>query len=80
MFSYILFLPTGICLVICGTLYIVKTFKDGLVYTVTETRYVKTYSPPVNVVSCHTQTEEETFRYEDFEPNAGYKVYKEARR
>lgn len=63
-----------------GLLYIMKTFKEGIIYTVTETRYVKTYTPPVKTVSCHTQTEEDTFTYEDFEPSAGYKYLREERK
>lgn len=70
----------GICLVMAGLLYIMKTFKEGIIYTVTETRYIKTYTPQVQTVSCHTQTEEETFTYEDFEPSAGYKYIKQDRK
>ncbi|XP_052058859.1 uncharacterized protein LOC127699145 isoform X2 [Mytilus californianus] len=70
---------SGLALIIAGLLYILKTFKEGIIYTVTETRYIKTYTPPVNVVSCHTQTEEEKITYEDFEPNAGYKFYRQGK-
>ncbi|KAJ8308439.1 hypothetical protein KUTeg_013313 [Tegillarca granosa] len=54
---------SGFLLIICGCLYIVKTFKDGIVYTVTETRYVKTYTPPVHTVShtISTQTEDDKY-------------------
>lgn len=76
----ILGLVSGVCLVIAGILYVVKTFKEGLIFTVTETHYIKTYSPPVDVVSCYTQTEDETFRYEDFEPSEGYKFYRERKK
>ncbi|VDI48446.1 Hypothetical predicted protein [Mytilus galloprovincialis] len=70
---------SGLALIIAGLLYILKTFKEGIIYTIRETRYIKTYTPPVNVVSCHTQTEEEKITYEDFEPNAGYKYYRQGK-
>ncbi|XP_033733981.1 uncharacterized protein LOC117323083 [Pecten maximus] len=66
----ILGIISGFLLVVCGLLYIVKTFKDGIVYTVTETRYVKTYTPNVNMLvhEMATQTDDDRY-YEEISPN-----------
>ncbi|KAK3093725.1 hypothetical protein FSP39_019324 [Pinctada imbricata] len=62
-FRFILGILSGFMLVVCGLLYIVKTFRDGLVYTVTETRYVKTFTPSVRVVTHNIETQTEDYKY-----------------
>ncbi|KAL5007953.1 hypothetical protein ScPMuIL_013534 [Solemya velum] len=58
---------TAFLLIICGCLYIVKTFRYGMVTkSKADTRYVKSYSPPVRMVTheISTQTEDDNY-YEE---------------
>ncbi|XP_062603263.1 uncharacterized protein LOC134265030 [Saccostrea cucullata] len=59
----ILGIISGFLLILCGLLYILKTFKEGIVYTVTETRYIPTPTPSINIVTheIYTQTEDSEY-------------------
>ncbi|XP_046352318.1 uncharacterized protein [Haliotis cracherodii] len=59
----ILGMVSGFLLIILGCLYIVKTFKYGIVYTKHETRYVSTATPTVSMVTheISTQTDDDMY-------------------
>ena len=53
----------GFLLIMCGLLYILKTFKDGIVYTVTETQYIPTTTPVIKVITHEISTQTEDKHY-----------------
>lgn len=53
----------GFLLIMCGLLYILKTFKEGVVYTVTETRYIPTLTPSIDLVTHEISTQTEDSEY-----------------
>nr|XP_022329139.1 uncharacterized protein LOC111128040 isoform X1 [Crassostrea virginica]XP_022329140.1 uncharacterized protein LOC111128040 isoform X1 [Crassostrea virginica]XP_022329141.1 uncharacterized protein LOC111128040 isoform X1 [Crassostrea virginica] len=59
----ILGMVSGFLLIVCGLLYILKTFKDGIVYTVTETQYIPTTTPVIKVITHEISTQTEDKHY-----------------
>ncbi|XP_048737791.1 uncharacterized protein LOC125652533 isoform X2 [Ostrea edulis] len=59
----ILGIISGFLLIMCGLLYILKTFKEGVVYTVTETRYIPTLTPSIDLVTHEISTQTEDSEY-----------------
>lgn len=53
----------GFLLIVCGLLYILKTFKEGIVYTVTETQYIPTTTPVIKVVTHEISTQTDDQQY-----------------
>lgn len=53
----------GFLLIVCGLLYILKTFKEGIVYTVTETQYIQTTTPVIKLVTHEISTQTDDQQY-----------------
>ncbi|KAK3576756.1 hypothetical protein CHS0354_014570 [Potamilus streckersoni] len=53
-------------MIVCGCLYIVKTFRYTTSFkssTVTETRYIRTYSPSVRIITHEISTQTDDLKY-----------------
>lgn len=59
----VLGIVSGFLLIVCGLLYILKTFKDGIVYTVTETQYIPTTTPVIKLVTHEISTQTDDQQY-----------------
>lgn len=59
----VLGIVSGFLLIVCGLLYILKTFKEGIVYTVTETQYIQTTTPVIKLVTHEISTQTDDQQY-----------------